>query len=92
MDWNIARKSHTTREPTEWTGEAISNMNWQYGGAALLADLITAMSNSDFPHEVKVITPNTPNKSEVKLDDSHFVHSYAVWAQYRDKELAACRN
>ncbi|ACF42481.1 hypothetical protein Ppha_0134 [Pelodictyon phaeoclathratiforme BU-1] len=44
MDWNIAHKSRALREPTEWTGQARSNMNWQFGSAALLADLIATMT------------------------------------------------
>ena len=89
MDWNIAHHANTLREPTEWTGEAKSNLNWQYGSAALLAELITTMtkqSESDLPLPVEVISPDTPAQASVALFDPRYVHSYAVWAQYRDKE------
>lgn len=89
MDWNIAHHANTLREPTEWTGEAKSNLNWQYGSAALLAELITTMttqSESGLPHPVELISHNIPTQDSVSLFDPRYVHSYAVWAQYRDKE------
>ncbi len=89
MDWNIAHQTNALHEPTEWTGEAKSNMNWQYGSAALLAELITTMttqSESGLPDPVKVISHNIPKQTSVTLFDPRYVHSYAVWAQYRDKE------
>ena len=89
MDWNIAHQAHALREPTDWTGEAKSNMNWQYGSAALLAELITTMttqSESGLPDPVEVISHNIPKQTSVTLFDPRYVHSYAVWAKYRDKE------
>lgn len=89
IDWNIAHQADALREPTDWTGEAKSNLNWQYGSAALLADLITTMakqSDSNLPHPVKVISPDNPEQASLSLYDPRYVHSYAVWAQYRDKE------
>jgi hypothetical protein len=88
MDWNIARHAHPSQEATEWTGEARSNLNWQYGSAALLAELITTMTKqleSDLPYTVKVISPDTPAQASFTLFNTCYVHSYAVWAQYRDK-------
>ncbi len=89
MDWNIAHQSSGLREPTEWTGSARSNMSWQFGSAVLLADLIKTMTHSRkgvFPFSVNVIPPQTPRQSSVRLADPRYVRSYAIWAQYRDKE------
>jgi len=89
MDWNIAHRANALRKATDWTGEAKSNMNRQYGSAALLADLITTMttqSENGLLHSVEVISHNIPKQTSVTLFDPRYVHSYAVWAQYRDKD------
>ena len=84
MDWNIAHRSRALREPTEWTGQARSNMNWQFGSAALLADLIMAMKNERHP-SVSVIPPDKSAEISVNLNTPSYVRSYAIWDGYIDK-------
>ena len=91
IDWNIAHEPHKLREPTDWTGEMSCSMSWQYGSASLLADLIKTMTNqlkSKLSAPPEVMSPDTPapKKETVGPFNSHFVHSYAVWAPYHDKK------
>jgi hypothetical protein len=88
IDWNIAHQSHKLCEPTDWTGEATGNMNCQFGSAALLADLITAMTKlpKNLHSPVKITRPDTPKLSSVSRYDPRYTHSYALWTEYCDKE------
>ncbi len=88
IDWNIAHQSDQLCEPNDWTGEATSNLNCQFGSAALLADLITAMTKQpkNLHSPVKITRPDTPKLSSVSRYDSRYAHSYALWAEYCDKE------
>jgi hypothetical protein len=88
IDWNIAHQSDQLCEPTDWTGEATSNLNCQFGSAALLADLITAMTKqpNNLNRPVKVTRPDTPKLSSISRYDPRYTHSYALWAEYCDKE------
>jgi len=93
IDWNIAHTTHELLEPTEWTGDANCSMNWNYGSAALLGDIIATMENQqkdDFPIPIAVIRPLPPKEIPDRSFDPNIVHSYAVWAQYSDKE--ACKH
>lgn len=89
IDWNIAHHTHELREPTDWTGESSSSMNWQFGSAALLADLITATTTQlkvDYSLPIEVTIPVEPSKVPASPYDHNFFHSSAVWALYHDKD------
>ncbi|NTV92691.1 MAG: ATPase [Chlorobiaceae bacterium] len=89
IDWNIAHHSHELREPTDWTGESSCSMNWQYGSAVLVADLISTVAkqlNDSKTHSIAVSTPDTPAQIPACPYDPKSTHSYAIWAPYRDKE------
>ncbi len=94
IDWNIAHQvqsgeeTYQTWNPNHWT-----KAFWQRGGAALLTDLIEAISQSGIKdNQVKseIRSLNTP-KSQIFPSDDRFHHSYALWSQYKCPEGKAWR-
>ncbi|MCX6179854.1 MAG: RyR domain-containing protein [Chlorobiales bacterium] len=89
IDWNIAHISRESNEPTDWIGEDSCRMSWQYGSAALLANLITTITlqnQDDLPFPVEVTSTHTNPQEPIDPYDPFYYHCYSVWAPYRDKE------
>ena len=89
IDWNIAHVSRESHEQTDWIGEDICRMSWQYGSAVLLADLITAMTTQlkeELLFPIEVTSTHTTTQEPIDPYDPHYYHCYSVWAPYRDKE------
>jgi len=86
IDWNIAHQVQAGEEISQtWNPNHWTKAFWQRGGAALLTDLIEAISkagikDNQLKSEIRCL--NTP-KSQVLPCDDRFHHSYALWSQYK---------
>ncbi len=89
IDWNIAHVSRGSHEQADWIGEDICRMSWQYGSAALLVDLITAMSNQlkkELLFPIEITSTHTSSQEPIDPYDPHYYHCYSVWAPYPDMD------
>src|SRR5690606_16431614 len=89
MDWNIACARQPTSAATGWTGEMIhTQLYWQRGGAALLADLIgllarrLAQERSTMTELRQMAAPLEP----VGPNDARFHHAYKQWSHFPRSE------
>ena len=90
IDWNIARSTQSKKGLSAWNPSDSVVVGWQRGGAALLADLLEAVSN-DLNNTRS--TPVTIKQSclpkiasEVSPFDPRFHHSFAIWAEKKYAE------
>ena len=98
MDWNIATSQGVKGGTLNWNLEPCSRAYWQRGGAAMLADLMTAIATT-LPHDARFeIRQNGAPRQEISPCDHRFAHSYAMWAPHKygekpplDKEKSAWR-
>ncbi len=85
IDWNIARVRRTDGMAQTWTADEVTAAFCQPGGAAMLADLITAVAKNlrqsrQVNFEVRQI--GLP-RGRVTPGDNRFHHSYAMWAPFK---------
>ena len=93
MDWNLAHSRHASGATGGWSANDLSNLYWQRGGAALLADLVDAVARRlEQPGEItyslrQTSAPRSP--LDVHPEDRRFHHSFAMWAphRYAEKDL-----
>ena len=91
IDWNIAHHTKELREPTDWTGESSCSINWQFGSAALLADLVSTIAiqlNDKQAPSIVVTSPDIQAQEPVRPYDPNAIHSHAIWAPYYEKDPA----
>jgi len=90
MDWNLSRSGQAKRGPAFWNPNASVDINWQRGGAALLADLLDAVSVDLLKEKsisVSIRQAAVPKTSaEVIPSDPKFHHSFAIWAENKYAE------
>jgi hypothetical protein len=104
LDWNLARSRALEAQRGVWEPEVCSRLEWQRGGAALLADLVESVAAQVRDRAVFEIrqadTPRRTGKAEdiqIGPEDPRFHHSYASWmpfpfaAKAPDKEKPAWR-
>lgn len=98
MDWNIATSQGVKSGKPYWSMDFCSRSYWQRGGAAMLADLMTAITTT-LPEDdrFEIRQTGAPQK-EISPSDNRFPHSYAMWAPHKygekpplDKEKFAWR-
>ena len=100
VDWNIASFQDTTGDLQKkyWTTGFSSRAYWQRGGAAVVADLISAVAKT-LPEgsQFKICQTGTPQQEVTPCDD-RFHHTYTMWAPHKfstrpplDKEKYAWR-
>ncbi|OGO32366.1 MAG: hypothetical protein A2Z29_02085 [Chloroflexi bacterium RBG_16_56_11] len=85
IDWNIARIKRKDGVAQAWTADEITTVCCQRGGAALLADLITAVaSNSGRINRTtfEVYQEGLPN-GRISPTDDRFHHSFAMWEPFK---------
>jgi len=85
IDWNIARVQRTATPSYIWSMDNLAHAFCQRGGAALLADLmeaITGIPNKSERTSFEVRKLSDFN-SQVRPDDGRFNHSYAMWMPFR---------
>jgi len=91
MDWSIARDLGERGE--RWGIDRCSRIWWQRGGAALQADLISALAASLYESHLAsfaVYQPATP-KEPVQHGDPRYHHSYALWSPFESGDRTAWR-
>src|SRR5262245_30704746 len=82
MDWNFQRLRSSQTSSTVWNANDITRVNWQRGGAALLADLVEAVVN-DLPDTSSYTVHQTAAPKDQPLaSDPRFHRSYAMWSPY----------
>jgi hypothetical protein len=78
IDWNLARTKAKGTEGTYWSSGSSTRAYWQRGGAALLADLITAAASGNV-RQWEVRQTGAPTQP-ICPEDLPYHHSYAVWS------------
>jgi hypothetical protein len=83
VDWNIARKWETDSVKLTRNREDLTTASCQYGGAAMLAELISALAKETGDVELRKISLPV---DKITPDDIRFPHSYAMWAPFSSDE------
>src|SRR5512136_1292529 len=95
MDWNLARTRRSKSEQSFWSADDTTRAFWQRGGAALLADLVEAITSDlqkDGTAGFSIRQTAAPGRSKrVQPDDDQFNHSYAMWSPNKYKDQFAWR-
>jgi len=81
IDWNVARVRKTTQQVLTWNAEDAMRASWQWGGAALLADVVAGVVerlNLENGTGYTVARPD-PHEQPRCPEDQRFHHSYAMW-------------
>jgi hypothetical protein len=89
LDWNLARNPRTEAQKGSYEPEVCTRLNWQRGGAGLLADLIQGVTDgirSQAAYELR--QPQTPRRSikgdglPIDSEDLYYHQSYASWKPF----------
>jgi hypothetical protein len=84
IDWNIARMRQTESIAKTWTADEVTAAFCQHGGAAMLADLVTAVAG-DLRQKrrasIDVRQVSLPG-DVISPTDAQFPHSYAMWSPF----------
>ena len=91
IDWNLARSRSPHSSGEQWTAEDCTRAYSQRGGAALLGDLLDAVShelNSDGTTEWEVRKSDLPGNAS-HPGDPVYHHSYALWKLFKYSEHPA---
>jgi len=95
MDWNLARMRRSKSAQSSWQSDDTTCSYWQRGGAALVADLVAAVSQDlqqgGQPPFVIHQTAAPQDSGPVDPDDHKFHQLYAMWAQYKYDDKPAWR-
>lgn len=89
MDWNIARTSSHRSLGLPWKSADSLRIYWQRGGAALLADLIKAVSKTlrdSGKVDSKIAIVDAPKKQIVQPSEKNYPHTYAMWKLFEQKK------
>lgn len=90
MDWNLARGHSRQGGGDAWNAEDCTRAYWQRGGAAMLGDLIEAVSEqlkTSGTTNWEVRQSGSPGKPVHPGDPGHH-HSYAMWKLFKYSEQA----
>ena len=81
IDWNVARVRKTTQQVLTWNAEDAMRASWQWGGAALLADVVAGVVQRLNREKGTAYTVARPDPREQPRcpEDERFHHSYAMW-------------
>jgi hypothetical protein len=80
VDWNLARIQQLDSSMMGWNAQNLTAACCHFGGAALLAELMTALAVSNDTIQVRQI--RLP-EDKITPDDIRFPHSYTLWAPYK---------
>ncbi|HEX7476148.1 MAG TPA: hypothetical protein VF318_09330, partial [Dehalococcoidales bacterium] len=83
VDWNIARIRKTDSVRLTGNPEDLTRACCQYGGASMLAELISALAKETGDVEVRKMS--LPDEKIIPYD-IRFPHSYALWAPFKMDE------
>ncbi len=84
IDWNLARTRELGSDGSVWSAGDSARTYKQLGGAALLAELATAVARSlagDGAAHFDVRSPDLP-EGDILPGDQRLNHSYAIWSQF----------
>jgi len=86
MDWNLARFRSPRGDLAvrTWWNDDCTRAYWQRGGAALLADLITAVAKPPDYVVRQMAAPQEP----VPPEDDDYHHSFSLWSNDHDQTKA----
>jgi hypothetical protein len=88
VDWNIARTRRSKISLPAWRSGSITRTWWQPGGAALLADLLTAIAGElrqSSAIDASIRKASFPGDA-VQPGDPRFHHSYSIWSPFKAGE------
>ena len=92
MDWNLVRSGPVKRGHLTWNPADTTDITWQRGGAALLADLLEAVGTTLQAEKgilVSIRQPVVPtDRAEIIPGDPRFHHSFAIWSEKKYAEKA----
>ncbi len=95
MDWNLARTRRSKGDSAFWQSDDTTCSYWQRGGAALLADLVQAVSmgvSTETGCPISIRQTGAPgNASRVEPDNDHYHHSFAIWSPFKYGDRPAWR-
>jgi hypothetical protein len=80
VDWNIARVKRSESIIQGLNPDDLTTACCHYGGAAMLAELISALAK--IVGNIEVYQPDLKDDI-ITPNDSRFSHSYAMWAPYK---------
>lgn len=93
MDWHVARGDQAKDHVPVWNPADWARACWQRGGAALLADVIDAVTEElrqggqgDF-----AIRQTDAPRDPIHPGDDRFHHSYALWSPHKQGKKSAWR-
>lgn len=82
MDWNLSRSRHGSSDSVSWTADDCTSVSQQRGGAALLAEVIEALTaQQDGGAAYRVFQTAAP-RDPISPTDGRFHHSYATWSRF----------
>ncbi len=91
MDWNLARTRRSDSGSVAWNADDCTRTYWQRGGAALIGDLVEAISdelkrtgNPDY----SIRQMGAPRDNALP-GDSRYHHSHAMWSLFDYDEKTA---
>lgn len=90
MDWNLAEPNPPTRLATSWTSDRRAKINFQPGGAYLLAELIRRSLSVDL-RTIPGTAGSASRGGGVLPGDQTHHHSTAVWSLQRRTSRSADR-
>jgi hypothetical protein len=83
VDWNIARIRKTDSVSLTRNPENLTAACCQYGGAAIIADLMSALAKETGGVELRKISLPAEN---ITPYDTRFPHTYAMWEPFKIEE------
>jgi hypothetical protein len=91
IDWNIALTERMKLSGAAWNADNTTTVYRQWGGAALLAELVHAMADDlDETPKWSIREPVLPDEN-VQSHDARYNHSHAVWTLHPEKNSKAWR-
>ena len=82
IDWNLARTRRDRGDASAWNADDSTRACWQRGGAALVADLVTAVT-AGLPKDGEIswtVRQMGAPPDAVRPEDLPYPQSYATWA------------
>lgn len=93
MDWHVARSRAEQSVDHVWNPDEWTRASWQRGGAALLADLVQAVTDQleQSGHGQFALRQTNAPRDTICPDVSDYHHSYALWSKFSEGDESAWR-
>ena len=88
MDWNLLRTRRWGEAASRWSFDDRTQICWQRGGAAMLADLIDCLAGRLSAERCLDLTVRQmmAAREATYPGDDRYRHSYAMWSLFRSEE------